>query len=38
MWQHMMRAGEDYIKAKLQESYRLPGARHTAARMRVSRQ
>lgn len=38
MWQHMMRAGEDYIKAKLQESYRLPGARHTAARMQVSRQ
>lgn len=38
MWQHMMRAGEDYIKAKLQESYRLPGARHAAAQMQVSRQ
>lgn len=38
MWQHMMRAGEDYIKAKLQESYRLSGARHAGARMQVSRQ
>jgi hypothetical protein len=38
MWQHMMRAGEEYIKNKLQESYRLPGARHAAARMQVTRQ
>ncbi len=38
MWQHMMRAGEDYIKARLQESYRLPGSRNAAARMQVSRQ
>jgi hypothetical protein len=38
MWQHMMRAGEEYIKAKLQESHRLPGARTAAARMEVSRQ
>ncbi|HEV2117669.1 MAG TPA: hypothetical protein VGR48_16665 [Terriglobales bacterium] len=37
MWQHMMRAGEQYIKAKLQESYRLPGARHAAPRMQVLR-
>jgi hypothetical protein len=32
MWQHMMRAGEDYIKSKLQEAYRLPGTYHVAAR------
>ena len=38
MWQHMMRAGEDYIKSKLQESHRLHGARSAPARMQVSRQ
>jgi hypothetical protein len=38
MWQHMMRAGEDYIKSKLQESHRLHGGRSAPARMQVSRQ
>jgi hypothetical protein len=36
MWKHMMRAGEEYIKAKLQESQRV-GAR-PATYMQVPRQ
>ena len=38
MWKEMMRAGEDYIKSKLQESCRLPGTYRVAARTQVSRQ
>ena len=37
MWKHMMRAGEEYIKAKLQESHRTASLRQAAAQMQVSR-
>ncbi len=37
MWKHMMRAGEEYIKTKLQESHRRTSPRQPAAQMQVSR-
>jgi hypothetical protein len=36
MWKQMMHAGEEYIKAKLQESHRTAGVHRTAAQMQVS--
>ena len=35
MWKQMMRAGEDYIKTKLQESHRRAAARPAMAQMQV---
>lgn len=36
MWQHMMRAGEEYIKSKLQESHRTTGVRQSAVQRQAS--
>ena len=35
MWKHMMRAGEEYIKAKLQESHRATSVRQPALPVQV---
>lgn len=37
MWKQMMKAGEEYIKAKLQETRRTAGIRQSAAHTQISR-
>jgi hypothetical protein len=38
MWKQMMRAGEEYVKAKLQEARRPAGIRQSAAHIQAPRQ